>query len=209
MNTIINWANSGNLRDFPWRKEKRIWVVAVAEILLARTPAERVLPIYEKLLEKYPSPKCLSDGDARELANLLRTLGLQEKKAIQLKMLGALFSEEVSEEVLREKLKEVPGLGAYSYNAVLLFGMGIPKPIVDGNIGRLFQRYYGKKWKKKAVSSKEAWELAKELLPKEPEKAKIYSYGLLDFANEICKRKPKCERCPLAVYCKFFKLLKS
>ncbi len=202
---IIRWAEDGNIRSFPWRKTSNIWHITLAEILLARTPAQRVLPIYQNLVKKYPSPLSINTKDLPDLVKILKPLGLQEKKAIQIKALADILRQRKNKEVLIEELKEVPGLGKYSYNAVLLFGFRIVRPLVDGNIGRIFSRYFGLQWKGKAVSDDKAWNLAYELIPKEVSKTIIYSYGLLDFGSEVCKKKPNCVACPLRTHCEFLK----
>lgn len=203
--SIIRWAEKGNLRSFPWRKTSNVWHVALAEILLARTSAQRVLPVYQELIKKYPSPSSVKTKDLTDLVKILKPLGLQKKKAVQIKALANVLREKTSKEVLMKKLKEVPGMGKYSYNAVLLFGFKVVRPIVDGNVGRIFFRYFGLQWKGKAVSDDEAWNLAYELVPKEVSKATTYSYGLLDFGSEVCKKKPNCATCPLSTCCEFFK----
>lgn len=204
--SIIRWAENGNLRSFPWRKTSDIWCIALAEILLARTPAHRVLPVYQNLVKRYPSPISVNTKDLPDLVEILKPLGLQEKKAVQIKALADILRQRKNKEVLMEELKEVPGMGKYSYNAVLLFGFKIVRPIVDGNIGRIFSRYFGLQWKGKAVSDNKAWNLAYELVPKEVSKAITYSYGLLDFGSEVCKKKPNCATCPLRTCCEFFKI---
>jgi len=203
--SIIRWAENRNLRSFPWRKTSDIWCIALAEILLARTPAYRVLPVYQNLIKRYPSPTTLKTEDLPNLVEILKPLGLQEKKAIQIKALADILRRRESKEVTVEKLKAVPGIGRYSYNAILLFGFKIVRPIVDGNAGRIFSRYFGLQWKGKAVSDDKAWHLADELVPGEVSKAITYSYGLLDFGSEVCKKKPNCTTCPLRTYCEFFK----
>lgn len=202
---IIRWAENGNIRSFPWRKTSNIWHIALAEILLARTPASRVLPVYQCLVKKYPSPSSVNTKDLPDLVEILKPLGLQEKKAVQIKALADILRQRKNKEVLIEELKEVPGMGKYSCNAVLLFGFKIVRPIVDGNIGRIFSRYFSVQWKGKAVSDDKAWNLAYQLVPKEVSKAITYSYGLLDFGSEVCKNKPVCIACPLKTYCEFLK----
>lgn len=192
------------MRDFPWRREFRVWPVALAEVLLARTPARRVVPVYEKLMEKYPSPLSVrAMEDVRELVEILKPLGLQKRKAAQIKALADALCRTLDETLL-EELREVPGIGRYSYNAILLFGFGIARPIVDENVGRVFSRYFGMKWNGKAVSDDRAWQLAHELVPRDPEDARVYSYGLLDLAAQICKKKPHCNGCPLRTHCDDF-----
>jgi len=203
--SIIQWAKSGNLRKFPWRETSDVWHVALAEVLLARTPASRVLPVYCELIKKYPSPASVSAKDLPDLVEALKPLGLQEKKALQVKALAEALRLKKSKKALIEELKKVPGMGRYSYEAVLLFGFKVVRPIVDGNVGRIFSRYFGLRWKGKAVSDEKAWDLAYELVPKEVNEAIVYSYGLLDFGGEVCKKKPNCQMCPLRLRCKVFK----
>lgn len=205
--SILRWAENGNIKSFPWRETSNIWHIALAEILLARTPAPRVLPVYQCLVRKYPSPSSINTKDLPDLVEILKPLGLQKKKAVQIKALADVLRQRKNKEVLIEELKKVPGMGKYSYNAVLLFGFKIVMPIVDENIGRIFSRYFGLQWKRKAVSDAKAWDLAYELVPKDVCRAITYSYGLLDFGSEVCKKKPNCMACPLRTHCEFFKNL--
>ncbi len=200
---IIHWAENGNVRSFPWRMTSNLWHIALAEILLTRTPAQRVLPVFQELVKKYPLPT--KNIDTIDLLKTLKVLGLQERKTTQIQMLANLLCQTKSREALLEELRGVPGIGKYTYNAVLLFGFGIIRPIVDANVGRIFTRYFGLKLRSKAASDDDAWKLAYELLPREVDKAKIYSYGLLDFGSEICKKKPLCTSCPLSSHCTLFK----
>jgi len=201
--TILEWSDAGNLRDFPWRRESRVWAVALAEILLARTPAKRVLPVYERMLSAFPSPEKLANADLKMLIELLKPLGLQEKKAVQLRALGSIFVEELPRGVLVEKLREVPGMGPYSYNATLLFGLGIRRPILDSNVRRVLTRYFGIGGERGRALDERLRELLEHLLPSDVDQAKKFSYGLLDFASTICKKKPSCGKCPLSSECWF------
>ncbi len=46
--------------------------------------------------------------------------------------------------------------------------------------------------------------LAKMLVPKNPDEAKAFNYGVLDFARKICKaRNPNCNVCPIADICDY------
>ncbi|MEM3402551.1 MAG: hypothetical protein QXT22_05160 [Candidatus Hadarchaeales archaeon] len=193
--TIVKWARTDNLRDFPWRREHRAWAIAVAEILLARAPANRVLPIYNEILLRFRDPSQLANASVRELTRILRPLGLQAKKAIQLKTLATLFAQPLPREVLVEELKTVPGMGPYSYHATLLFALGIVRPMVDANIKRVLMRYFG-------TSEKENFNLLVErFMPKDPQAARLFFYGVLDLAALFCKKKPNCENCPLSEGC--------
>jgi A/G-specific adenine glycosylase len=42
---LIRWGQS-NFADFPWRNPHKKWYCLVAEIMLQRTKAEQVVPVY-------------------------------------------------------------------------------------------------------------------------------------------------------------------
>ena len=62
--------------DFPWRRFKSPFKVLIAEILLQRTPAERVAEHIEEFLNKYPNPLKLALEDPSKLERELTPLGL-------------------------------------------------------------------------------------------------------------------------------------
>lgn len=197
VDTIVKWAQGGNLRDFPWRRESRAWAIALAEILLARTPANRVLPVYEEILRRFRNPSQLANASVGELTHILRPLGLQAKRAVQLKTLATLFAQPLPREVLVEELKTIPGMGPYSYHATLLFALGIVRPMVDTNIRRVLTRYF------KTSGNENLGSLVERLVPRDPQTARQFFYGVLDLAALFCRKKPRCTNCPLSGGCSY------
>ena len=48
-------------RDLPWRRpDASPWAVLVSEVMLQQTPVVRVLPVYERWLERWPTPADLA-----------------------------------------------------------------------------------------------------------------------------------------------------
>ena len=207
---IIDWFNQkGDL--FPWRSLNNnntlmtIWKVALGEILLNRVSATRVLPVFEKIIAKYPHPCSLrKNKDEKELEKVLTPLGLQKKKANLIVSVAELFCHYGNDKTkLLIHLANVEGMGKYTYNAVLLFGFEEKVPLVDGVIGRVIGRLFGRKWKGKAVTDKRAWKLSASLIENlDTQDAKRLYYGMLDLGRKICKlRKPNCKECPLKELC--------
>ena len=56
---LTEWYKK-NKRNYPWRMIKDPYKILIAEIMLRRTRADQVLPIYEKFIEKYPTIDSLS-----------------------------------------------------------------------------------------------------------------------------------------------------
>ena len=55
---IIAWFKK-NQRDLPWRKSDA-WGVMVSEFMLQQPPVNRVLPIYESWMNRWPTAAALA-----------------------------------------------------------------------------------------------------------------------------------------------------
>ncbi|MGW4569112.1 hypothetical protein ACWEN3_44570, partial [Streptomyces sp. NPDC004561] len=57
---VIAWFDA-HARDLPWRRpEAGAWGVMVSEFMLQQTPVNRVLPVYEQWLARWPRPADLA-----------------------------------------------------------------------------------------------------------------------------------------------------
>ncbi len=72
---LSDWAEH-NLRDFPWRRTSDPYAIFVAEFLLQKTDAAKVVPVYEAFLSQYPTLNALALAPVEEVALLLQPLGL-------------------------------------------------------------------------------------------------------------------------------------
>jgi len=98
----------------------------------------------------------------------------------------------------------LPGVGLYTARALLCFGFGKDVSLVDVNVARILSRVFGVLERKRRPSEDEIlWSLAAKIVPKGlgPQ----YNETLLDHAALICKKKPKCNICPVAKLCEYFK----
>ena len=51
---LIDWGRV-NFKDFPWRRTKNKWHYLVAEIMLQRTKADQVEPVYLSFVRSFPT----------------------------------------------------------------------------------------------------------------------------------------------------------
>lgn len=198
--TLIEWGATSD-RSFPWRENPEPFDVLVAEILLQRTFAEKVAPIFESMMERYPSPHRLASADTDEIEDILRPLGLQRRKATALKNIGEqlIHSESVPDK--EHELLELPSVGKYAANAVLCFGYDCPKPIVDANVVRIYNRCFSKSFADDRDTG--AWRFAEEMLP--DRYYHEYNLALLDLGAEICtSQNPSCQSCPVNGFCDYY-----
>jgi A/G-specific adenine glycosylase len=74
-NQIINWY-SNHKRNFAWRKTQNPYFILVAEILLQQTNAEKVEPVYLKIIKEYPEFNELAKANLSKLEEIIKPLGL-------------------------------------------------------------------------------------------------------------------------------------
>lgn len=201
-NTIIQWFNK-NKRIYPWRETRDPFRVLIAEIMLRRTKADQVKPVYETLFKEYPDSEAVAKAEDKKLEQILYPLGLKWRTPA-----FGLVARELKQKYhckvpqTREELTELPGVGDYVAGAVLSVAYGKKEWIVDTNIVRVFKRYFGIRTSKEGRRDKQVIEMAKTYAScKDPRKANL---AILDFAALVCTpQKPDCEKCPLSKRCHY------
>ena len=70
---IINWFKK-NKRDLPWRNTDA-WGVLVSEFMLQQTPVNRVQPVYEAWIKKWPTAAALAQASTADVIKAWGRLG--------------------------------------------------------------------------------------------------------------------------------------
>lgn len=179
----------------------------MAEVLLSKTPAWRVQPVYTKLAETYGSVELLAGASKSALAAQLEPLGLHNKRAEQLVEIAKSLLEIHNGKVPRDprKLAKLPGVGPYITHAVACFAYDAPTAVVDSNVARVLTRFFGIDFVGRPALSKNVREFAESIVNEIRASAKEYNFALLDFAAQVCTPKSKCLECPLEAKCAFRK----
>lgn len=186
-------------RSFPWREDKDPYRTAVAEVMLTKTRAESIVGILADLLRRYPNPTELAKADPEELEKKLRPLGLSRKRTLYLQRMGRALADSGTE-VLRQRQTalSIPGLGIYAAAAVACFVFGEPVGIVDANVRRVLSRVF-----KLRPTSKARLAALADAVALAADDPRATNYGLLDLGALVCKGRPRCQVCPLALVCSF------
>jgi endonuclease-3 related protein len=152
------------------------------------------------------SPEFIASANNDELAQIIRSSGYYNQKAIKLKALTrwfASYSYDVNEAmqmdgyILRSELLTVKGVGPETADSILLYALNKPFFVVDTYTKRILQRlgydlpntYDGLRLK------------IEESLPQD-----TYLYGefhalIVEHAKRHCKKIPSCEACPVEAVC--------
>ncbi len=202
---LISWAEN-NLRDYPWRRTCEPYSILIAEFLLQRTNADKVVPIYRVFLERYPTVEKLAIAEVEALARLLKPLGLfsraerlsQTAKIIVEKHRGKIPDSET-------ELMMLPGIGKYTARAICSQAFGQPSAVLDTNVARILERFFGIEGGRVKSRCKILWSQAEAIAP--DTEVGLWNLTLLDFGAIICTvRNPQCPQCPLAQRCHWFNL---
>jgi A/G-specific adenine glycosylase len=193
-------------RLFPWRTTKDSYRVLVAEKLLQKTRAnDVVVNVYTEIIGKYPTPLALSECDVHELERVILPLGLRFR-AQQMKDLARLIVETYNSNVpdTLNQLLDMPGIGEYCARATMCFAFHKDIAIVDRNIARFLHRLQdiSTPIPRTPTRSKYLIDVAAQFIPKG--RAREFNFALLDLCALVCKaRLPRCEACPVSVYCSY------
>lgn len=96
------------------------WAMMVACIMLNLTSIKQVRPVFVNFLQKYPNAACASLADELELAEMLRPLGLYNRRAKTLIKLSKAYINGWN------SINDLPGVGKYASDSFEIF--------VNGNI---------------------------------------------------------------------------
>ncbi|NJM76702.1 MAG: A/G-specific adenine glycosylase [Acaryochloridaceae cyanobacterium RU_4_10] len=197
------WAAS-NLRDFPWRQTTDPYSIFVAEFLLQKTLAATTSPIYKAFLEKYPSLEDLATASVEEVTQLLQPLGLSfraERLCHSAKIVAKKYKGSIP--ALEEELLSLPGIGKYTARSICANAFGQPSAVLDTNVARIFERFFGLQGERVKSRCKILWAAADAIAPQK--EVSRWNLTLLDFGALVCiARKPHCNECPLQKKCCYF-----
>lgn len=200
---LLNWFKF-NGRDFLWRKKSAgSYIKIVSEVLLQRTKAETVAAFLPDFIKCFPSWAKLAMASEEELQVFLKPIGLWRRRSASLKRLAAEMARRRGKfPTTREEIEMLSGVGQYIANAILLFHHGDPQPLLDVNMARVLERFFGSRKLVDIRYDQYLQNLAKMVVT--GRESILVNWALLDHAALICKQgTPRCNICPVVMKCKY------
>jgi len=190
-------------RDLPWRRTRDPYRVLVSELMLQQTQVSRVIDYYERFLARFPTLDHVADAPKRSVLRSWTGLGYYARA----RNLHAL-----ARHVIRdggaipddpEKLRTLPGIGAYTAGAVASFAYERRAALVDTNVARVLQRVFLPALDPKSSRGQRAtWAIATQLLPRTGRHTWVHNQALMEVGALICTARVRhCNRCPVAQLC--------
>lgn len=197
---LLRWWKD-NKRSYPWRNTRDPYKVLAAEVLLHRTRADQVVPLFSALMDQYPSITTLAQAERADLETLLRSAGLRWRVGLLLEMAGKLVVKHGGRVPDgRLALQALPGVGPYIAGAVRCFAFGKPDALLDTNTVRIAGRIYNAEV---TDASRRSSRFQKMLAPMvDPTHPREFNFALLDLGALVCRpRAPLCPACPVRHQC--------
>ncbi|MBC7386097.1 MAG: A/G-specific adenine glycosylase [Cryobacterium sp.] len=207
LSKLVAWFRRGN-RVLPWREEPTLYRVWISEIMLQQTQVVTVVPYFERFIAEFPSVEHLARADSESVMKAWAGLGYYSR-ARNIHQ-GAKTIAQKGFPKTKEGWLEISGVGPYTAGAITSIALGLPEPIVDGNVERVFARLrILRRSLGDAPYKTSLWWLSGEAV------ATAHAAGLspsdlnqawMELGATVCvPRKPQCGLCPISIDCEALK----
>lgn len=200
---LCDWFLQGH-RPMPWRDNPNPYWVWVSEVMLQQTQVATVIPYFERFIQRFPTVEALAEAPLEEVLRLWAGLGYYSRArnlhetAKRIVQQGGEFPRSA------DRLRELPGIGAYTAGAIASIAFNQPEPVVDGNVTRVLARLLWLKGDlKKPRAQNLLWQIARQLI--DPEHPGIFNQALMELGSTVCTpANPQCAHCPVSGFCSAF-----
>jgi A/G-specific adenine glycosylase len=198
---ILAWYRKRG-RSLPWRRTKDPYAVVVSEFMLQQTQVATVIPYFNEWMQRFPDFAALAAASEHEVLHAWQGLGYYAR-ARNLRVTAQTIMEKHGGGLPRsvDAIRDLPGVGRYTANAIATFAFNRAVPIVEANIARLLARLFNLQIPIDTSHGRETlWQRASELLPDRG--AGLHNSALMDLGALVCGSRPNCVVCPVRDFCR-------
>ena len=190
------------MRPLPWRTTYDAYSVWISEIMLQQTQMDRGVRYFNKWMERLPDIAAVANAGETEILALWEGLGYYSRarnlhraaKMIMEKHNGV-FPEHMDD------IRALPGVGEYTAGAIASIAFNLPEPALDANVLRIFSRLCDIDRPTTIPSVRQGIaDTVRRLMP--ADSPRIFCQALMELGALICAKKPRCEECPVARFCR-------
>jgi len=201
---LVRWFERDH-RPMPWRSDPSPYKVWVSEIMLQQTQVVTVIPYFDRFVLRFPSFAALAAADPQDILKLWEGLGYYSR-ARNLQQAARIITTRHggTPPHTAAALLEFPGIGPYTAAAIASIAFGEPVPTVDGNVLRVFSRFWGlaNPLRDKTLADTIRCRLAPLIRTVNPSH---FNQAMMETGALVCRpRNPDCAACLLARHCKAF-----
>jgi A/G-specific adenine glycosylase len=200
--SVITWQKRHGRHDLPWQGTRDPYPIWIAEVMLQQTQVATVIPYYRRFLGRFPDVAALASADVGAVLEHWSGLGYYSR-ARNLHRAAQVVMEECRGRFPSDldAVCALPGIGRSTAAAICAFAFGERSTILDGNVKRVFARYFAVRgWPGERRVEAALWRKAERLVPAKDIAA--YTQGLMDLGAGVCTRgRPLCADCPIRRGC--------
>ncbi|MCA1659597.1 MAG: hypothetical protein LC642_03510, partial [Verrucomicrobiaceae bacterium] len=139
---LFSWYRKHG-RDLPWRHTHDPYAILVSEFMLQQTQVATVIPYYREWMLRFPNFAALAAASENDVLRAWQGLGYYAR-ARNLRATAITVMEKHGGSFPRrlKTIRDLPGIGRYTANAVATFAFDQSVPIVEANIARLLARLF-------------------------------------------------------------------
>ena len=184
------------------KNDKHRLEVSIGAILAQNTSWKNAEKAIENLnSEDLMDVEKLKKVPDKKLQEVIKPSGFFVQKTNTIKEFVNFISDKKFENITREGLLSLKGIGPETADSILLYTCEKPEFVVDAYTKRIFSRI--------GLIKSEKYEEIKMFFQKNlPKNTKLYQEYhalIVEHAKKICKKEPECEGCPLLNMCLFGK----
>jgi A/G-specific adenine glycosylase len=178
--------------------------------MLQQTQVNTVMPYYLRFMQQFPTMHDLAQAPLDAVLALWSGLGYYSR-ARNLHSAARQVIQDYQGQFPehRELIQRLPGIGRSTAAAIAVFAFSKREAILDGNVKRIFARYFGiAGYPGENKVQNLLWEKAEASLPVNHRagEMEIYTQALMDLGATVCIRHtPLCLTCPLQQQCVAYK----
>ena len=203
---LLDWYQR-SAREMPWRSNPLPYHVWVSEIMLQQTQVDTVTPYFHRFIKRFPTVQSLALADLQAVLTVWEGLGYYSR-ARNLHRAAKQLLQDFGGEIPShyDILQLLPGVGAYTAAAISSIAFNRPVPVVDGNVLRVFSRFWGIQTDIRQPSVRK--EIFNRLGPVISQaNPRDFNQAIMELGALLCKPKePRCPECPLQTECTAFKM---
>jgi A/G-specific adenine glycosylase len=191
--SLLEWYRQ-NQRKLPWRGQNDPYRILVSEIMLQQTRVAVVEDRYKKFIAQFPTVERLARAQEQTVLAAWSGLGYY-RRARNLHAAAKQIVKSKRFPGTAEALRELPGIGRYTANAVASIAFGESVAVVDGNVKRVLHRLTGRE-----LSEDQYWQTAGALL--NADSPGDFNQAMMELGAVICvPGNPLCALCPVLELC--------
>jgi A/G-specific adenine glycosylase len=202
---LLAWHQDHGRHQLPW-KQTDPYAIWVSEIMLQQTQVTTVIPKYKAWMTAFPTIHDLASAPVDDVLKHWEGLGYYSR-ARNIHKSARLMDQTHGGRMpkIRADRLALPGIGPSTASAIGAFAFGQPEAIFDGNVRRVWARWWGDRAPvlSGAAAVDFGWAVARAATPDKPDEVRRWTQAIMDLGATVCTpRNPRCTECPWQSTCR-------